>query len=282
MQTNLLIAIKNIVTKPILDIASYYKAHNRINNVGESLEMYIKDIFCNSLDLDMGEKLIKYKNNFSYLGNQNNPPDIMIKSGDAIEVKKIENFKLAIALNSSYPKDKIYNTSPMITASCKMCEQWNEKDLIYIIGVVKKEILKSLWFVYGDCYSANREIYERIKNKITSGLSEINDIELSETNEIGRVNKIDPLGITYLRIRGMWGIDNPVRVFDYITTLNQKNTFTLSVLILKNKYLSFPKVDRDNLEKLSNNDFKITDVKIKSPNNPAILLNAKFISFVIK
>jgi len=32
----------------------------------------------------------------------------------------------------------------------------------------------------------------------------IADIEFSQTKELGRVNRVDPLGITNLRIQGMW------------------------------------------------------------------------------
>ena len=113
------------------------------------------------------EKNKIFSQNFSYIGNQNNPPDLIIRNGDAIEIKKIENLNSAIALNSSYPKAKLHADSPMITKSCRECEDWREKDILYVIGVVAKEnILKSLWFVYGDCYAAEKEIYEKIKNTL--------------------------------------------------------------------------------------------------------------------
>jgi len=98
--TNLIIALANIVENPIVDLLSFYKGSNRANSMGDALETYIKDIFCNSLSLNNSEKDKLYSQNFSYLGNQNNPPDIIIKNGDAIEVKKIESLSSAIALNS--------------------------------------------------------------------------------------------------------------------------------------------------------------------------------------
>jgi hypothetical protein len=280
MQTNLLKAVKNIVNNPVLDLVSFYSSTNRMNGMGESLEMYIKDIFCGSLDVqDLAEKNRIFSAHFSYMGNDTNPPDIIIRGGDAIEVKKIETINTDIALNSSYPKDKLYANSPMITTNCRNCEDWVEKDCLYTIGLVKEARLKSLWFVYGDCYAANKETYERIRTKISVGLKELPDIELAETNELGRLNRIDPLGITYLRIRGMWGINNPNKVFSYLTSQAQAD-FTLNVLLLKNKYDSFPQEDRVALENIVNEKFTITDVQIKSPNNPAVLLEAKLISFI--
>lgn len=280
MGTNLLIAISNLVKNTITDLTSHYRATNRANSMGDALEFYIKDLFCNSLDIDNTEKKNEiYSKYFSYIGNQNNPPDIIIKNGDAIEVKKIESLRSGIALNSSYPKDKLFSDSPMITTACRNCEGWREKDLIYIVGVSKDNKLKALWLVYGNCYSANKEVYERIRDKISKGVNELQDVEFAETNELGRVNRVDPLGITYLRIRGMWGIENPIKVFNYVAPKNQDSEFFVNAILLKEKYLSFPEKDRVNLENLINDNFSIEDIKIKSPNNPAKLLEAKLLSF---
>src|SRR3989339_181662 len=280
METNLLIAITNLVKNPITNLVSHYRSSNRINNMGDALEFYIKDLFCNSLEVnDLEKKNEIYSKYFSYIGNQNNPPDIIIKQGDAIEVKKIESLRSGIALNSSYPKDKLYSDSPMITTACRNCEDWREKDLVYVIGVSNDNKLKALWLVYGDCYSASKEVYERVRDKISNGVNELQDVEFSETNELGRVNKLDPLGITYLRIRGMWGMENPIKVFDYIPQINLKSEFSVNVIMLKEKYLSFPQKDINNIEQLINLNFSIKDIKIKSPNNPAKLLDAKLLSY---
>jgi hypothetical protein len=201
----------------------------------------------------------------------------MIKNGDAIEVKKIQGKNSSIALNSSYPKDKLCSDSSMITSDCRACEDWKEKDMLYVIGVANADKLNSLWFIYGSCYMADKEIYERIKNKISAGVNELADIEFSETNELGRVNRVDPLGITYLRIRGMWHIENPNKVFQYIPQLKNSDFF-LNAIILKEKYESFPEEDRKNLESLENERFSIIDIRIKSPNNPAKMLDAKLIT----
>jgi hypothetical protein len=280
MNTNILVAIKNIVQSPVTNLVSFYNSHNRINNVGEALEIYIKDVFANSVNVpSLEDKNRIYSEVFSYLGNQNNPPDIMIRGGDAIEVKKIESATSGLALNSSYPKDRVYCDSPMITSACKSCEEWSVKDLIYVVGNVKDSKLKSLWFVYGDCYAAQPDTYERIKNKITAGINELSDVELAETNEIGRVNRVDPLGITYLRIRGMWGIDNPRKVFNYISNIVNDGEFNINLIISENKYQSFPDSDKKYLEQLNDSNFNILNIKIKSPNNPAQLISAKLITF---
>lgn len=276
MQSNFLIAIYNLVNNPIYDIQSFYKSRNRVNSEGEALEYYIKDLFCNSFNKSLEEKSKIYSKNFSYLGNQNNPPDIMIQKGDAVEVKKVENSLSAISLNSSYPKDKLYVDSPMITEACKNCENWREKDLLYSVGTVIDGKLKLLFFVYGDCLAADKLTYERIREKIANGINELPDVEMSPTKELGRVNKIDPLGITYLRIRGMWGIESPVKVFSYLPDLYENGEFNSVSILTKEKYMSFPEKDRKMVENIDGEKgFRIIDRKIKSPNNPAQLIDSK-------
>ena len=51
-------------------------------------------------------------------------------------------------------------------------------------------------------------------------------------------------------------------------------------MIKENKYNSFSLEDRHNLENLiDNQNFFITDLQIKNPNNPANLENIKFLEF---
>lgn len=279
--TNLLIALKNIVENQNNDLVSQYRSLNRMNSMGEALEFYIKDIFSGSLsETDLSKKEQAYSQKYSYLGNQNNPPDIIIKGGDAIEVKKHIGARAGgLALNSSYPKDFLYSDSPMITAACRECEEWTKKDIVYVVGSIVENRIKSLWFVYGSCYAASREVYEKIKNAITQGVNSLPDIEFGETNELGRVNKVDPLGITDLRIRGMWTIKHPVRVFDYLPEAIIDADFKVNALMPISKYISFPKGDRERLERLASKNLLIKDIQIKSPNNPAKFLEAKFVRF---
>ena len=280
--TNLITAIINIVQNPIIKLGEYAKSHNRANNMGDGLEEYVKDIFAGTIgEKNSASRTETINKCFSYLGNTNNPPDAIIRGGDAVEVKKLESHGAGLALNSSYPKAKLFYDSPMITAKCRCCEEWQEKDIIYAIGVVNKNQLSQLSFVYGMDYAASAEIYERIRNKIREGVLEIPDIEFAETKELGRVNRVDPLGITYLRIRGMWHIENPANVFDYVHRADPDKNFNLMAIINTNKYNTFQ--NRGDLEKLAKTDprLQITDVRIKTPDNPAILKDAKLITFAV-
>lgn len=279
---NIIDAIIHLVENPQFELKKYSESHNRANNMGEALEEYIKDIFASTVnENDENKRNQKLSETFSYLGNQNNPPDSILRGGDAIEVKKIEYNDSSLALNSSYPKSKLFADSPMISSACKTCENWTVKDMIYAVGVVDNSNIKSLAFVYGEDYCAEKSIYEQIKYVIKHGVENIDGVEFAETRELGRVNRVDPLGITYLRVRGMWGIENPFRVFDYIYKRDYSKKFNFMALINNEKYYSFNNcLTLESLcEKIDG--LKITDVKIKNPNNPAQLKKAKLIAFKV-
>jgi hypothetical protein len=282
METNLLKAFINISNVKTFFIKELYSGQNRMNNAGTALEYFVKDMFCSSLDTpDIENKDRKHSDYLSYSGNQNNPPDFILKNGDAVEVKKIGGFTADIALNSSYPKSKLHSNDARILPSCRQTDggNWSTKDIIYAVGSVIESKIKSLWFVYGDCYAADREIYERTFNTISSKIHEIDYIEFSKTNEIAGIKRIDPLGITYLRVRGMWGIKNPHQVFGSLVNFDRRSEFSAYAIMLNQKYQSFPEQDRREIE--SNSNIVIKDLEIKSPNNPAIYLQAKLICFVI-
>lgn len=117
---NIIRAFLNIVNNYQLNIKNVTQGNNRANNMGDGLEAYIKDVFADTIDeIDTQLKLEKLLETYSYQGNKNNPPDLILRNSDAIEIKKIESKSSAIALNSSYPKSKLYSNSPMITKSCK-------------------------------------------------------------------------------------------------------------------------------------------------------------------
>lgn len=134
--------------------------------------------------------------------------------------------------------------------------------------------------VYGNIYAAKHEIYRRIKTTISKGIKEIPDVVFSQTKELGRVNQVDPLGITNLRIRGMWQIENPKKVFDYLHESSDKD-FELICVIPYEKYYSFSEISRKKIESINEKGFVIEDGNVKDPNNPVSLLKCKLIKFCI-
>lgn len=282
MKTNILKALINLDKTKQSSIMQIYTNNNRINSVGDSLEYYIKDLFSHSFEISKVEEKDKiHKEYFSYLGSANRPPDAMINGGDAIEVKKIESQGSRIALNSSAPKKKLYYDNPKISKDCRKAESsnWEEKDLIYIIGVVKKGELKLLWFIHGECYAASSKVYNKLAENIKKETTKAG-YEFTETKELGKVKGVDPLQATDLRIRAMWHIDNPLDVFEYLDVKFDKDVdLTVYSIMTKDKYDSFPVEDKEELE---NTDLKVEDVEIKSPDNPEEVMSAKFIKGIYK
>ena len=277
---NIIDAIINIANNPIIKLRDFYNSNNRANNMGYALEEYIKDVFANTFYDDDTTRNKKLSETFSYLGNTSNPPDAMLRNGDAIEVKKLEGYS-AIQLNSSYPKHTLKATNMKISSACRNAEKWTEKDIIYAVGTVKNYSLQSLCMVYGMDYCASDECYKGLEDKIKDGIERIENIELEKSNELGHINRVDPLGITYMRIRGMWGIENPWKVFGYIHKRDKDKAFSFMSIINEDKWNTFDNTGR--LLKLANEkkELCIKDVAIKNPDNPAKLCGAKLVTFEI-
>jgi hypothetical protein len=280
---NILTTIRNIAEFGNNDLSTYSSTYLiRIKDVGEQLEFYVKDALCGSFRLAQQEKEIKYQETFSLLGNQNNPPDAIIRGGDAYEIKKIQTLTASIALNSYPPKDRLHRNDPRVTEACRRCEggNWQTKDMFYVVGCTQNSKIKYLFFVHGTCYSAEREVYEMIATQLKrdiEGSLRTGGIEgSSETVDLGRINRVDPLGITNLRIRGMWMIENPIKVFSYIHRFDSKRPFSLIALMSKNKFESFPQQDIGAIRMDSRIESR--SVKIKNPNNPAELVDAQLIT----
>ena len=119
--------LSNILTIPKGKASSL----NRANDMGTALEFFMKDSICNTFnEKEVQKKKDAYSEKFSYFGTQNHPPDLIIKNGDAMEVKKKDGVgNSELQLNSSYPKSKIFSSSSLITQACKDCESgWVEKE----------------------------------------------------------------------------------------------------------------------------------------------------------
>ena len=169
----------------------------------------------------------------------------------------------------------------MISEACRGAENWKEKDMLYVVGIVNRNVLCHLAMVYGLDYCASEQCYVGLKSRISQGVNAIEGVNFSETKELGRVNKVDPLGITYMRIRGMWGIENPWKTFEYVYKRDYRKRFNFMCLINERKWNRLEGTERILRLAKGNTNLKISDVRIKDPDNPAKLNNAKLITFAI-
>lgn len=78
-----------------------------------------------------------------------------------------------------------------------------------------------------------------------------------------------------MRIRGMWLIQPPVKVFDYIYQYDSELSFQVFLLIPEEKYLWFDTKTLTEIDNLVQRGIlEKKKVKVKSPNNPVSLMMA--------
>lgn len=294
---NVLDSIMNIIKSDIFSIkdhSNHYHDDNRANNMGRGLEEYVKDSFSGTILCENNDVRKKKQDKvFDYTGNNSNPPDAILhgdglNGGDAIEIKKRESSSsLApdLPLNSSYPLQKIYKDSNMINKQCKNISGWKEKDLLYVVGLIDKDSdkknIKYIFMIYGLDYAAKNKIYSDIKNNLKSSINNIPSFNFKETKELGRLNAIDPSGNTYLRLRGMWGMKNPIKSFYKYVPLDfyRDNNFSLVFVVNNSKWKSF-KNNKDFEKFVDNTDnLSIEDIKIQDPDNSNKSIDGKLIKY---
>lgn len=247
----------------------------RINSAGALFEYYIKDALTGLFYGDEESRGKAYQQNFAWLGNQNNPPDAIAQNGDAFEIKKLQSPRNAIALNSSPPKDVLHRNDSRIVEACRNSDggRWEIKDIFYAIGWIESKQVRSIYFVQGSCYAASREVYEHVSSSLAESVNEAifsSGLESGKTDELGRINRVDPLGITSLRVRGMWQIENPSKVFQKIAKLDQRKTFQAYAIMKWEKYIQMLGARQGGLPE----PLKLSRENVPDPNNPAEVIDA--------
>lgn len=251
---------------------------NRMNIMGDKLEKFVEIAFV-GLEPTNKDYLKRRSEVFSYLGNSNNPPDLMLRGGEAIEVKKKKTLGGTLALNSSFPKDKLHSTDSRIKKECVDSEEWSTKEMVYVIGTTAdNKNLDNLLFIYGSLFCASKEVYEDLFNNIKDGINSIEGIEFIQTKELGKIKKIDNLNFTDLRIRGMWNIVNPN---NGLTGVSFKHTDKVNIGALIPEELCRNEEFNRFEDFCRNNEIDILDVQVPNPNNPSKLINCKKVEYEI-
>ena len=284
--SDILKAICNLVESRRTYVGEESVLRNRANNMGEAFEVYVKNVFAGTFGINGSKKQERFSEVFSYQGSASKPPDLMLRGGDAIEIKKLETCDSQIQLNSSFPKNYLHWDDSRLALAAKTSEEWTQKDILYVVGNLDKKTatLRSMWWIYGDCFCADAEVYQSVSRGITGCLRANPRFEFAETNELARINGVDAQHFTDLRVRGMWLLKNPHRIFEekgYVH-FDEKAEFQLFVLMRESKYRACPDENRTAIEVLEkNNKLKISSEKVADPNNPAENLDCKLIQYVI-
>ncbi len=269
MPANVVKAMEALSKHRLIDMGQYSESYKiGINSVGAAFEEYVKDLLTGRFYPDPHERTQAFSNEYSWLGNQNFPPDAIATGGDAFEIKKHEKPTTAIALNSSHPRDVLSRNDPMLTSECRGKIGNVPLDLFYIVGTVPNGVARSIYFVQGKCYAASSSIYQSISSRLSDAVRKAmreSGLQYSETRELGRINRADPLGRASLRVRGMWQIMDPSRAFaDIAPPLDGKEFFAYAIME-EGKYNSLAS---------GTTAMDIKKKKLPSPNNPARLIDA--------
>jgi hypothetical protein len=225
---------------------------------GKPFEIFAKNMFAECLGALSSHVDAAWERTFSWRGSANHPPDFMIRGGDAVEVK-IQDGVGQIQLNSSPPKRTLKVTDPRIQDGCRTCEDWSEKDFLYFIGKANEEFVEALWLIDGTCIADNANTYDMIFDKLAVTVT---DLGGEPGNEIGRLNNVDPLRATSLRIRAMWLLEHPARVFQSVLLPPEHGAFVLNVLVSANKWDSYSSEEVAAVTALSGSGLNVQRIEI--------------------
>lgn len=225
---------------------------------GKPFEIFAKNMFAQSLGAVNAHVDAAWQKTFSWRGSANHPPDFMIRGGDAVEVKTHKGIG-QIQLNSSPPKRTLKANDPRIEKGCKDCEIWTEKDFLYFIGKANSEYVEALWLIDGRCIADVSSTYDNVFDQIAISITNLGG---NDGNELGRLNAIDPLKATSLRVRAMWLLEHPAKLFEAFLVPPEEDTFVLNVLISEDKWHSFSKEEIEQLNELKSLGVKVEEISI--------------------
>jgi len=248
--------------------------------MGDDLEEFVRNAYADAVDpaLSDDERRRRYERTFAWLGNSSNPPDLLLRGGDAVEVKKVGAASRTIQLNSSHPKDRLWADDPKVASGAVAAEPWVWRDIAYWIGTVTGRRLEGLWVVFGDVFCARKETYTRVSDHISAAVAEVAGLEHGRTQELGRLNRVDPLGLTTLRVRGMWVIGHPAQIFRSLPDADERPR--LRLLCRSEKYSSFAAPAREQVEGGSDG-FSSVEITVPDPDDPARSITARYVSYAL-
>jgi hypothetical protein len=214
---------------------------------------------------------------FCWTGSDNNPPDFMVRNGDAVEVKQLGGIG-DIQLNSSPPKRVLRADDPRLTEACRACEEWRQRDFWYLVGKVNPNYVEALWIVDGRCIADKAERYDIVFSSITGAVSELGG---TSSQELGRINELDSLGSTSLRVRGMWLLKHPAKVFADYLLAPHVHQFVLNVLISSEKWKSFGEFEIQQIVDLQRYGLLVREIQIPDAIEKGALQTATHISWSV-
>jgi len=233
------------------------------NKIGAPLERFSKAMFCGFSPLD-GTDL--HHNEIVHNGGTNNPPDYVLKEPlTAVEVKQSrisskKSCSFSSELNSSPPYNKMCIDKTKAKPDFDILLKEHERDCIDVIyqlgGVLDDRVVRDVC-IYGDCFADDIRLFwdqyvVKLGNKLLGAGEEIKKEgyntpkDHKDGNELYRIDNIDRLGRTWLRVRGMWMYEfKKYLVEDVGINFKAENM---------NKYYSYNIISKKMYNNLSNSD----------------------------
>ena len=264
------------------------KQQNRPSNheKGKPFEFFAKNFYAGCLGALPNSVDAAWSSTFSWPGSANNPPDFMVYGGDAVEVKQLQGIS-SIQLNSSPPKQYLNSDDPRITKDCRNSEQWHKKDFMYFIGKTTKEFVQALWLVQGRCMFEPNQKYSNLINGTKSALhslGESNDFQFGTmfanqpNGDLACVKSVDHAD-SLLRVRGMWIVQHPSKIFTNFFVKPKKDHFVFNFLVTQEKFNTYSAQSVHELSNCGDPNLSIVNRQIPDPSNLLNVLDVVHISW---
>lgn len=250
---------------------------------------FVKNLFADSFGLSPYEQRDRHREIFSFVSNNAEIPDFMLRGGDVVEIKTVrlksgeyDPVKCnPIEFNTVFPRQKLFFDDPLVTDECRNAESWYEKDVVYVIGALKRRQLIYLCMIYGVDYCAGEKYYSGLNYELKKLIAKIRAVRFPYTRELARIGTVDPTGATYLKLYGMWHVENPWSFFRYVCRPNLNANFSFMCIINREKFHQL-----DNGRKLfawakDCDGLRLAKIRVKNPDAPDTFRDALLIRYEI-
>lgn len=281
-QSDVLIAFTAIARNLGSPLSEVISSTNRANHQGTALETLVIEALAGVLGSNLEKE--DYESRVSealvWQGSANMTPDGMVRgSGIAFEVKKHERANQPMQLNSSAPRQILNVQDSRVPDEARRVEPWVEREFVYFVGHVEKNLIRRMWIVYGDCIAANEgtysEVYETLREAISVNV-QAPWLDMN-TNEFARAMNIDAQNRTNLRVRPMWSLEGPeVSFAGLVGDLGHPG---VCLILRESTYVQMPDSSKALLQSLNMSNLTSRVVSIPDPDSLVETIDARLITF---
>ncbi len=128
-----------------------YLVRHGVQSKIEPSELHLQNAFASvPPGSSHSERMHRLADTFAYGGNPTNPPDMLIKGGDAVVTAMFDRNSPVAILYSASAEQQLSVDDPSLSRAARTCETWDKRDLLYVF--VSTDVT---CFLYGDCFAAS-------------------------------------------------------------------------------------------------------------------------------